>query len=99
VFGIHGPFWDQIRDLQFFQDRPGVLGVRIVTKTGADPHLIQQTLAGRLPMVEVECEFVPYIERSSNGKREYFLSADKWSPGSVGDALPSSGRVAVAARR
>jgi hypothetical protein len=99
VFGIHGPFWDQIRDLQFFQDQPGVLGARIVTKTGADPHSIQQTLAGRMPMVEMKCEFVPNIERSSNGKRQYFLTGDKWSPGSVGDAVRSSGGVAVAARR
>jgi phenylacetate-CoA ligase len=99
VFGIHGPFWDQIRDLQFFQDRPGLLGVQIVTKTGADRHMIQQTLARRLPMVKVEYEFVPCIKRSSNGKRQYFLSADEWSLGSVGDVLQSSGRVGVPARR
>jgi phenylacetate-CoA ligase len=73
VFGIHGPFWDQIRDLQVVQDRLGLLRVRLVAKPGADKTLIQQTLERRIPMAKLEFEYVPFIERSPSGKRRYFV--------------------------
>jgi len=74
VFGIHGPFWDQIRDLQVIQDRVGVLRVQIVAKPGADRDLIQQTLGRRMPMARLEFEYVPAIDRSPSGKRRYFVN-------------------------
>jgi phenylacetate-coenzyme A ligase PaaK-like adenylate-forming protein len=73
VFGIHGSFWDHIRDLQFVQDRPGFLLVRVVTNPRADRHQIEKTLEERLPMVKLEFEYVPLIERNPNGKRRYFI--------------------------
>ena len=73
VFGIHGSFWDQIRDLQFIQDEAGLLRVRLVTNSGADRQQIQQTLERRMPMVRLEFEYVAAIERSLNGKRRYFV--------------------------
>jgi phenylacetate-coenzyme A ligase PaaK-like adenylate-forming protein len=74
VFGIHGPFWDQIRDLQVIQDRVGVLRVRLVAQPGADRDLIQQTLGRRMPMARLEFEYVAVIERSRSGKRKYFVN-------------------------
>jgi phenylacetate-CoA ligase len=67
--------WDQIRDLQVVQDRPGSLRVRLVTLPGADKDQIQQTLARRMPMANLEFEYVPLIERNANGKRSYFVDA------------------------
>ena len=59
VFGIHGPFWDQIRNLQFVQNKAGFLRVRIVTSSIANRNQIQLTLERRLPMVKLEFEYVP----------------------------------------
>ena len=73
VFGIHGSFWDHIRDLQFVQDRAGLLRVRVVTSSKADKDQIQQTLEQRLPMIKLEFEYVSLIERNPNGKRRYFV--------------------------
>jgi phenylacetate-CoA ligase len=75
VFGIHGSFWDQIRDLQVVQDRLGLLRVRLVAKPGADKALIQKTLEQRIPMARLDFEYVPVIERSPSGKRRYFVDA------------------------
>jgi phenylacetate-CoA ligase len=84
VFGIHGPFWDQIRDLQIVQDRPGVLRVRLVAKPGAGKALVQRTLERRIPMARLEFEYVPVIARSPSGKRRYFVcgmhAADSKAP-------------------
>jgi len=71
----HGPFWDQIRDVQFVQDRPGLLRVRLVANPGADQHQIQRTFEQNMPLTSLEFEFVPTIERSPSGKRRYFVNA------------------------
>jgi phenylacetate-CoA ligase len=86
VFGIHGPFWDQIRDLQVVQDRLGLLRVRLVAKPGADKALLQRTLERRIPMAKLEFEYVPFIERSPNGKRRYFIDDSQ----AVAPKAPSS---------
>lgn len=67
--------WDQIRDLQVIQDRAGVLRVQLVTNPWADRDQIQRTLVQRMPMVRLEFEYVPVIERSPSGKRRYFVDA------------------------
>jgi phenylacetate-CoA ligase len=69
----HGTFYDQIRDIQFVQDKVGFLRVRIVTNPGADKDRIQQTFQRRMPMAGLEFEYVPFIERSPSGKRRYFV--------------------------
>jgi len=69
----HGSFWDQIRDLQFVQDRAGHLRVRLVTNQGADKDQIQKIFEQRMPMARLEFEYVPVIERSPSGKRRYFV--------------------------
>ena len=69
----HDAFYDQIRDIQFVQDRAGWLLVRIVTNPGADKDQIQKTFEGRVPMASLEFEYVSAIERSPNGKRKYFV--------------------------
>ena len=74
VFGIHGPFWDQIRDLQFVQDAPGSLVVRLVANPRADRERVQRTLERRLPMARLAFEYVSAIRRGPNGKRTYFLA-------------------------
>ncbi len=73
VFGIHGPFWDQLRDPQVVQDSAGTLRVRLVVNPGADRDQIQRILERRLSMVRLVFEYVPAIERSLSGKRRYFL--------------------------
>ncbi len=69
----HGAFWDQIRDIQFVQDKPGFLRVRIVTNPTAERDQIQQTFEQRIPMAKLEFEYVSAIERSPSGKRRYFV--------------------------
>lgn len=71
----HGSFWDQIRDLQFVQYRPGFLRVRVVANPGADKGRIQQAFERQLPMATLEFEYVANIERSPSGKRRYFVNA------------------------
>lgn len=73
VFGIHGAFWDHVRDLQFVQDRPGGLRVRVVQSTNPNRSQIERTLKRRMPMVALEFEYVASIERSTNGKRRYLV--------------------------
>jgi phenylacetate-CoA ligase len=89
VFGIHGPFWDQIRDLQFVQDRAGFLRVLLVTPPAADRSQIEQTLEKRLAMVRLEFQYVPRIDRSANGKKKYFL--DLTATGAR--EAPTTGRI------
>jgi phenylacetate-CoA ligase len=88
VFGIHGSFWDHIRDLQFVQDRAGFLLVRVVTTPKADRHQIEKTLEERLPMVKLEFEYVPLIERNPNGKRRYFIGHAQASARPTADRSP-----------
>ena len=66
-----GPFWNQIRDLQFVQDEAGSLRIRLVADPEVDKDRIQQTFERRLPMASLEFEYVPVIERNPNGKRRY----------------------------
>jgi len=69
----HDGFYDQIRDIQFVQDNAGSLRVRIVTNPGADRDQIQSTFEDHIPVATLEFEFVSTIERSSSGKRRYFV--------------------------
>jgi phenylacetate-CoA ligase len=69
----HDAFYDQIRDIQFVQDRAGWLLVRIVTNPGADRDQIQKTFERRFTMASLEFEYVSAIERSPSGKRRYFV--------------------------
>ncbi len=71
----HGAFYDQIRDIQFVQDKAGFLRVRMITNPGADRDQIQQTFERRIPMARLEFEYVSAIERSPSGKRRYFVDA------------------------
>jgi phenylacetate-CoA ligase len=70
----HGSFYDQIRDIQFLQEKAGFLRVRIVTNPGADKAEIQRTFEERVPMAKLEFEYVSTIERSPSGKRRYFVN-------------------------
>ena len=69
----HDAFYDQIRDIQFVQDKAGFLRVRIVTNPGAERDQIQRTFERRIPMATLEFEYVSVIERSPSGKRRYFV--------------------------
>ena len=73
----HGRFWDLIRDLQFVQDRPGSLRVRVVPSPGADKGTIQRTFERHLPMASLAFEYVPSIQRSPSGKRKYFVDGSQ----------------------
>jgi phenylacetate-CoA ligase len=70
-----GPFWDHVRDMQFVQDRPGFLRIRLVADLDVDKDHIQRTFEQRLPMAKLEFEYVSHIERSASGKRKYFINA------------------------
>jgi phenylacetate-CoA ligase len=69
----HDEFYDQIRDIQFVQEKPGCLRVRIVTNPGADKPEIQRAFEHRIPVAILEFEYVSAIERSPSGKRKYFV--------------------------
>jgi len=71
----HGTFYDQIRDIQFVQDKAGFLRVRIVANPGAEKDEIQRTFERRIPMASLEFEYVSVIERSPSGKRRYFVDS------------------------
>jgi phenylacetate-CoA ligase len=77
LFGIHGSFWDHVRDLQFVQDRAGLLRVRFVANPGADRDQVERTLRRRIPMARLEFESVPVIERSLSGKRRYLVDGSQ----------------------
>jgi phenylacetate-CoA ligase len=69
----HDAFYDQIRDIQFVQDKPGSLRLRIVTNPGAKRDQIQRTFEDHIPVAQLEFEYVSVIERSPSGKRRYFV--------------------------
>ena len=69
-----GPFWDHVRDMQFVQDRPGFLRIRLVADPDVDKDHIQRTFEQRLPMAKLEFEYVSHIDRSASGKRKYFIN-------------------------
>jgi phenylacetate-CoA ligase len=69
----HDAFYDQIRDIQFVQDKAGCLRVRIVTNPGAERDQIQRTFERHIPVARLEFEYVSAIERSPSGKRRYFV--------------------------
>lgn len=77
LFGIHGLFWDDVRDLQFVQDRAGHLQVRLVTTPKANRRRLECALEERLTMVKLDYEYVAEIERTANGKRRYFVDASR----------------------
>jgi phenylacetate-CoA ligase len=70
----HGAFYDQIRDMQFVQDKAGFLRVRMVTNPGAEKDQIERIFERRIPMAKLEFEYVSAIERSPGGKRKYFVN-------------------------
>jgi phenylacetate-CoA ligase len=79
----HGPFWDNIQDLQFIQEKPGFLCIRVVLSPGGDKDLIHRTFEQHMPMVSLVFEYVPAIQRSPSGKRRYFV--DKSPENAAGD--------------
>jgi phenylacetate-coenzyme A ligase PaaK-like adenylate-forming protein len=98
----HGAFYDQIRDIQFVQDKAGSLRVRIVTNQGAERDQIQQTFERRIPMARLEFEYVSVIERSPSGKRRYFVDASNKDAIGSNDHLTTSvmnGTVAAEVER
>jgi hypothetical protein len=66
-------FWDQIRDLQFVQDKPGFLLLRVVPSAGAEREQIRNAFERRFPMAKLDVEYVSAIERSPSGKRRYLV--------------------------
>jgi phenylacetate-CoA ligase len=74
VFGDEkSAIWDLIRDLQFEQEKVGALRARFVVSPGADRGKIEQFFEKRMPMVSLDFEYVNAIERTSSGKRRYFV--------------------------
>jgi phenylacetate-CoA ligase len=71
----HGRFYDQIRDIQFVQDKAGFLRVRIVANPGAERDQIERIFEQRIPMASLEFEYVSVIERTPSGKRRYFVDS------------------------
>jgi phenylacetate-CoA ligase len=70
----HGSFLDMVRDVQFVQNRPGFLLVRVVPAPEADKTKIERGFKHNFPVASLEFEYVPQIERSPSGKRKYFIT-------------------------
>lgn len=79
----HDAFYDQIRDIQFVQEKPGCLRLRIVTGPGARREHIERTFTRHIPVADLEFEYVPNINRSPSGKRRYFVDSLSMSRSSV----------------
>jgi phenylacetate-CoA ligase len=91
IFGIHGPFWDRIRDLQFVQERAGQMRVCLVVDPNADRSQIQKVLERRMSMVQLDFEYVSRIERLPNGKRRYFINkSERTEPEREPDGVSNS---------
>ncbi len=71
----HDAFYDQIKDIQFVQDKAGSLRLRIVTNPAADRDHIERTFERHIPVARLEFEYVSAIARSPSGKRQYFVDA------------------------
>lgn len=80
VFGIHGRFWDHIRDIEFIQSDPGRLLVRLQLSQGANVEQIQSVLECRLPMVQLDFECERERFRTPGSKRCYYVRV--YEPGS-----------------
>jgi glycosyltransferase involved in cell wall biosynthesis/phenylacetate-coenzyme A ligase PaaK-like adenylate-forming protein len=89
IFGIHGSFWDEIRDLQFVQERAGQMRVRLVADATADRGKIQKSLEQRLSMVRLEFDYVSRVEHLPNGKRSYYINNSERTAPEL-DAVSSS---------
>ena len=97
IFGIHGPFWDKIRDLQFVQENAGQMRVRLVANANVNRSQIQKVLEQRLSMVRLDFDYVSRIERLPNGKRRYFINmAERTEPEPEGLAMNSFSSAGVA---
>lgn len=74
LFGIHNEFWDIIRGIQFIQERPGQLRVRVALRDVGLRSWMESYLAERFSLVTLIFEYVDEIERTSSGKHRYFIS-------------------------
>jgi phenylacetate-CoA ligase len=77
LFGIHNQFWSLITSVQFYQKEPGVLGVRIVIRSGASKEQqawLRDFLIARFELVELKFELVDSIAPTPAGKHRYFIN-------------------------
>ena len=70
----HDAFYDQIRDIQFVQDKPGCLRRADSHEPGSRKRARSSGPSnGHIPVARLEFEYVSAIERSPSGKRRYFV--------------------------
>jgi len=74
LFGIHNEFWDHISAIQFIQQRPGHLLVKITTKPDADRPWLEDYLRQRFAVCDLHFQYVDRIKRTTTGKHRYYIS-------------------------
>lgn len=75
LFGIHDEFWNKISAIQFRQERPGCLDVKIVLNSGADRRWVEDYLSQRFSPCDLSFAYVARIDTTSLGKHRYYLSS------------------------
>ena len=77
LFGIHNQFWDLISSVQFFQRRPGAIGVRLAFKpsaSSAQRTWVHDFLSDRFALVDLEFIHVDTIAPTAAGKHRYYVN-------------------------
>lgn len=74
LFGIHNEFWDEIDNIQFLQDKPGEIVIKIVDNTHTRHEWLESFLKDRFKVVKVKTSYVASIDTTKSGKHRYFVN-------------------------
>jgi phenylacetate-coenzyme A ligase PaaK-like adenylate-forming protein len=74
LFGIHDDFWNRILAIQFLQQHPGQLDVKVVIRDNSDRSWLEDYLRKRFAVCDLHFEYVGQIPRTETGKHRYYVS-------------------------
>lgn len=74
LFGIHDEFWDRVSAIQFLQQQPGRLDVRLTLKSSGHRVWLEAYLQQRFAVCDLGFEYVSEIPKTKAGKHRYYLS-------------------------
>jgi len=75
LFGIHDEFWEKILAIQFRQERPGCLDVKVVLSSAADRPWVEEYLSKRFNLCDLSFAYVARIDTTPMGKHRYYMSS------------------------
>jgi hypothetical protein len=74
LFGIHDDFWNRILAIQFLQQHPGQLDVKVAIRDNSDRSWLEDYLRKRFAVCDLHFEYVGQIPRTETGKHRYYVS-------------------------